>query len=255
MKKAYKVFENDWTCRGYDFKDKKGNVINTIHKIEGQIKLCNHGFHYCPELNNCFNYYSFNSNNKIAEIEITGEFIVGDDGKEVTSEFKIIRELSWQEVLNLVNTGTENTGRANTGYRNTGDQNTGDQNTGDWNTGYRNTGYFNTTTPSTVLVFNKECKVTDWENATKPNFIYFGYLTKFIWSDDMSNKEKEQHPEHECLGGYLRKMTYKEAFKHSWDNADDEDRKLVLGLPNFDNKIFEEISGINVYKELNINKK
>ena len=243
MKKAYKVFENDWTCRGYDFKDKKGNVINTIHKIEGQIKLCNHGFHYCPELNNCFNYYSFNSNNKIAEIEITGEFIVGDDGKEVTSEFKIIRELSWQEVLNLVNTGTENTGRANTGHRNTGH----------WNTGDQNTGYFNTTTPSTVLVFNKECKVTDWKNATKPNFIYFGYLTKFIWSDDMTDKEKEDHPEHECLQGYLRKMSYKEAFKYSWDSADKDDRKLILGLPNFDNEIFKEISGIDVLKELKKN--
>ena len=66
----------------------------------------------------------------------------------------------------------------------------------------------------------------------------------------MSNKEKEQHPEHECLGGYLRKMTYKEAFKYSWDNADKEDRKLVLELPNFDNNIFKEISGIDILEEL-----
>ena len=182
MKKAYKVFENDWTCRGYDFKDKKGNVIGTSHKTEGQIKLCSHGFHYCPELNNCFNYYEFNSKNRVAEIEIIGEVIAGGDGKEVTNEFRIIRELTWQEVLNLVNIGFENTGRANAG-----NQNAGNQNAGDWNAGNRNAGYFNTTTPSTILVFNKKCNVADWENATKPDFIYFYYLTKFIWDDDMND--------------------------------------------------------------------
>ena len=78
-------------------------------------------------------------------------------------------------------------------------------------------------------------------------------LTKFIWSDDMTDKEKEDHPEHECLQGYLRKMSYKEAFKYSWDSADKDDRKLILGLPNFDNEIFKEISGIDVLKELKKN--
>ena len=69
----------------------------------------------------------------------------------------------------------------------------------------------------------------------------------------MTDKEKEDHPEHECLQGYLRKMSYKEAFKYSWDSADKDDRKLILGLPNFDNEIFKEISGIDVLKELKKN--
>ena len=295
MKKAYKVFNPNWTCMDYDFKDEKGNVIGTTHKIDGEIILCKHGFHYCPKLVNCFNYYDFDINNKVAEIEIIGEFKAGVNVKEVTNEFKIIREISWQETLSLVNIGTENTGKANTGdwntgdwntgYRNTGDRNAGDRNTGyrntgdwntgdwnagdrntgdwnagdrnagdrnagDWNAGDRNTGYFNTTTPDTISVFNKECKVEDWENTTKPDFIYFNNLTKFIWSSDMTDEEKEKHPEHVCLGGYLRKMTYKEAFKKSWDDADEEDRKFVLGLPNFDNEVFKEISGIDVLEEL-----
>ena len=113
----------------------------------------------------------------------------------------------------------------------------------------------NTITPDTILVFNKECSREIWNKAIKPDFMYFNVLNKFIYTCDMTDEEKENNPDYETLGGYLRKMTYKEAFKHSWDNEDDEDRKLVLGLPNFDNKIFEEISGINVYKELNINKK
>ena len=258
MKKAYKVFEPEWTCRDYDFKDKNGNAVGTTHKIEGQIRICDHGFHYCPKLVNCFNYYGFNSNNKVAEIEVLGEFKSDDDGKEVTNEFKILRELTWFEVLELVNIGIKNTGRANTGDRNTGHQNTGYQNTGHWNTGHwntgdQNTGHFNTITPETILVFNKECSRKVWNNTTKPDFIYFNYLTKFIWSSDMTDEEKIKHPEHECLGGYLREMTYKEAFKYSWENADKEDRKLVLELPNFDNEIFKEISGIDVLKELKKN--
>ena len=299
MKKAYKVFEPDWTCRDYDFK-KNGIAVGTRHYLEGNIKLCEHGFHYCLKLVDCFNYYSFNSSNKVAEIEVIGEFKSGDVGKEVTNEFKIIREISWFEVLELVNIGTENTGKANTGdrntgdrntghqntgdrntgdwntgdwntgdqntghqntghwntgdrntgHRNTGDRNTGHRNTGDWNTGDRNTGHFNTVTPETILVFNKECSRKDWDNTTKPDFIYFEGLTKFIWSSVMTDEEKKEHQGHECLGGYLRKTTYKEAFKYSWDNADKEDRKLVLELPNFDNEIFKEISGIDVLKEL-----
>ena len=290
MKKAYKVFEPDWTCRDYDFKDEKSNAIGTTHKIEGQIRICDHGFHYCPKLVDCFNYYDFDSKNKVAEIEVIGDFKDGNNGKEVTSEFKIIRELTWFEVLELVNIGTDNTGYRNSGdqnsgnwnsgnwnsgYRNSGDQNSGDQNSGNWNSGnqnsgdqnsgnwnsgdqnsgnwnsgYQNSGNFNTITPDTILVFNKECKVSNWENAIKPDFIYFDYLTKFIWSSGMTEQEKEEHPEHECLEGYLKKMTYHEAFKYSWENADKEDRKLVLDLPNFDNEIFKEISGIDVLKEL-----
>ena len=240
MKKAYKVFNPNWTCRDYDFKDEKSNAIGTTHKIEGQIRICDHGFHYCPKLVDCFNYYDFDSKNKVAEIEVIGDFKDGNNGKEVTSEFKIIRELTWFEVLELVNIGTDNTG----------DRNSGDQNSGNWNSGNQNSGYFNTITPDTILVFNKECKVSNWGNAIKPDFIYFDYLTKFIWSSDMTEQEKEEHPEHECLEGYLKKMTYHEAFKYSWENADKEDRKLVLNLPNFDNEIFKEISGIDVLKEL-----
>ena len=250
MKKAYKVFEPDWTCRDYDFKDEKSNAIGTTHKIEGQIRICDHGFHYCPKLVDCFNYYDFDSKNKVAEIEVIGDFKDGNNGKEVTSEFKIIRELTWFEVLELVNIGTDNTGYRNSGDQNSGNWNSGNWNSGNWNSGNRNSGNFNTITPDTILVFNKECKVSNWENAIKPDFIYFDYLTKFIWSSDMTEQEKEEHPEHECLEGYLKKMTYHEAFKYSWENADKEDRKLVLNLPNFDNEIFKEISGIDVLKEL-----
>ena len=134
MKKAYKVFEPDWICRDYDYK-RNGNVIGEIYEMDGEIEICERGFHYCPKLVNCFNYYGFNSDNKVAEIEILGD--IKDDGgdKEVTNKFKIIRELSWHEVLELVNVGS-----GNTGDRNSGSWNSGSGNSGDWNSGNRNSG-------------------------------------------------------------------------------------------------------------------
>ena len=142
--KGYKVFKNDWTCRGFQY------AVGGTYEMEGKPFCCNRGFHFCGRLIDCFNYYDFDSNNKVAEIEAMGE--IDDDGNEekyCTNKIKIVRELSWHEVLNLVNTGNRNTGDWNTGdwntgNRNTGDWNTGNRNTGDWNTGDRNTGDWNT---------------------------------------------------------------------------------------------------------------
>ena len=278
MKKAYKVFEPDWICRDYDYK-RNGNVIGEIYEMDGEIEICERGFHYCPKLVNCFNHYGFNSNNKVAEIEILGD--IKDDGgdKEVTNKFKIIRELSWHEVLELVNVGSGNTGNRNSGDGNSGDvnsgngnsgdgnsgnrnsgdwnsgnRNSGNRNSGDWNSGDGNSGYLNTITPDSILVFNKECSRKTWNKAVKPDFMYFNVLNKFICICDMTDEEKENNPDYETLGGYLRKTTYKEAWKYSWDNANKENRKLLLKLPNFDNEIFKEITGIDVCKELEIDK-
>ena len=248
MKKAYKVFENDWICRNYDYK-RNGNVIGEIYEMDGEIEICERGFHYCPKLVNCFNYYDFNSNNKVAEIEILGDIKKDGNDKEVTNKFKIIRELLWPEILELVNIGS-----GNTGNRNSGDRNSGDGNSGNWNSGDRNSGYLNTITPGTILVFNKECSREIWDKAIKPNFMYFNVLNKFIYTCDMTDEEKENNPDYETTGGYLRKMTYKEAWKYSWNNANKENRKLILKLPNFDNEIFKEITGIDVCKELEIDK-
>ena len=136
--KGYKVFNPDWSCR------KKQYSCPGTFEQEGKLKICENGIHFCKELANCFNYYDFNPENKVAEIEAIGEVIEDEiEVKYCTSKIKIIRELTWHEVLDLVNTGKGNTGFKNTGNRNTGDRNTGDCNTGNSNIGNRNTGNYN----------------------------------------------------------------------------------------------------------------
>ena len=160
--KGYKVFNPDFTCRGFQYE------VGKTYEEDVVPDVCKVGFHFCQKLSDCFDYYDFNPNNKVAEIEAIGDIDEGDS-KCCTNKITIVKEIAWQEVLDLVNfgksctglcntgncntgdsntgncnTGDRNTGNCNTGNSNTGNRNTGDWNTGDWNTGNSNTGNSNT---------------------------------------------------------------------------------------------------------------
>jgi hypothetical protein len=139
--KGYKVFNPDWTCRGFRYE------VGKTFKHNGNIELCGKGFHFCQKVSDCFNYYGFDSDNKVAEIEATG-LVVTEGDKSVTNEIKIVREITWEEVLTIVNTGKACTGLRNSGNRNSGNCNSGNRNSGvcnsgDWNSGNHNSGVCN----------------------------------------------------------------------------------------------------------------
>ena len=48
----------------------------------------------------------------------------------------------------------------------------------------------------------------------------------------------------------MKTLEYKEAFRLAWDKASKNEHKEVLELPNFDNEIFKEISGIDAEAEI-----
>ena len=139
---GFKVFRPDWTCDPTGYNPKQYTCPGKFEE-EGELDVCGHGMHFCQTAADCFNYYSFNSENKVAEVIAYGEVRTEGD-KSCTDKLEIVREIPWDEVLRIVNLGKNCTGRCNTGNRNTGDWNTGDWNTGDWNTGNRNTGDWNT---------------------------------------------------------------------------------------------------------------
>lgn len=254
--KGYKVFSPDFTCRGFRFE------VGRTYKHEGDIGLCKAGFHFCRKAADCFNFYSFDPNNKVAEIEAIG-LVESDEIKSVTNEIKIVREIPWSEVLQIVNvgkgcTGLGNTGDRNTGYRNTGDRNTGDRNTGnwntgnwntgDWNTGDWNTGYFSTITPK-IDLFEKPSGLTIEEvrEIKGIQVLNWNYENNWwIYSQNMSDEEKAAHPEHETLGGYLKTIPFKDACALMWDKLTADEKQAVKNIPNFDAGIFERITGIQV---------
>ena len=276
--KGYKVFNKDWTCRGFQYE------VGKTYEMEKAPVCCDRGFHFCERLVDCFNYYIFNSKNKVAEVEALGKIDKGDN-KSCTNKIKIVRELTWHEVLDLVNAGKDNTGKRNTGDyntgdyntgdRNTGNGNTGDRNTGDWNTGgwnkgNRNTGDYNTggrntgdwnsvdfstgcfnTKTEKIRLFNKKSKWTyhDWINSEARSVMSNCPYTKTIWiySSGMTHSEKEKYPTWECTGGYLKTIYVTKKDKQKWwDELDDTEREAVMSLPNFDKEIFKEITGIEV---------
>jgi hypothetical protein len=105
-------------------------------------KVCERGFHFCKKAADCFSYYPFDPKSKVAEVIALGE-IDEDENKCCTNRIQIIREVSWEELLTIANTGDGNSGLRNSGDQNSGDRNSGDRNSGDRNSGDRNSGYWN----------------------------------------------------------------------------------------------------------------
>ena len=139
---GYKVFDPDWTCKPIGGSRKQYTCPGKFEE-EGDLKLCEHGMHFCQTAASCFNYYEFDSKNKVAEVIAYGD-VITDGYKSCTNKLEIIREVPWEEVLRLVNVGNNCTGLRNTGNENAGNWNTGSCNKGDWNTGDHNIGDNNT---------------------------------------------------------------------------------------------------------------
>lgn len=154
--KGYKVFNPDWTCRGFQYE------VGKIFEEDVAPSCCNRGFHFCLKASDCFNYYDFNSDNKVAEVIALGDVDYADDNTKCrTNRIHIVREIPWDEVLRIVNTGKDCTGVCNTGDCNTGDSNTGDCNTGDRNTGNYNTGGSNAGDSNTGDCNTGDCNTGD----------------------------------------------------------------------------------------------
>ena len=152
------------------------------------------------------------------------------------------------------NSGNRNSGNWNSGYRNSGDWNSGDWNSGNWNSGNwnsgnRNSGVFNTDKTPTIKMFDKDSSWTydDWYNS-RARYIMTGCpysYSDYISADDMTDEEKEKHPEYKTIGGFVKTFTVTAEDKQKWwDGLSESDKTEVKALPNFDEKKFCECVGI-----------
>ena len=106
----------------------------------------------------------------------------------------------------------------------------------------------NTSAQKYTFIFNKQVEKSVLERAEFPSFMFFA-LTEWIPDSNMSRHEKARYPKYATTGGYLKEYDYKEAFRKSFAEARRKpdwprQRQMLLDLPNFDARIFEEISGI-----------
>ena len=278
---GFKVFRPDWTCSPNG--NTKQYTCPGKFEEEGELDVCGHGMHFCQTAADCFNYYSFNSENKVAEVIAYGDVRTEGD-KSCTDKLEIVREIPWDEVLRIVNigknctgrcnTGNRNTGNRNTGDWNTGNRNTGDWNTGDWNTGNRNTGDCNTGNRNTgdwntgdwnKSSFNTGCFNTEEQKITlfnKPSGMTYRewmdsdarYLlnqipkdvVEWVYEEDMTDEEKAAHPTYETTGGYLKVLDESECGQLWWGSLSDRRKEIIKALPNFDAEIFFQCTGVRV---------
>lgn len=235
--RGYKVFNPDWTCRGFQY------TCPGIFEEDVDPEVCERGFHFCLNLADCFNYYPFNPENKVAEIICLGK-IAGEGNKCCTNKIEIVRELTWEEVLRLVNTG-----KGCSGLCNSGNCNSGNRNSGDWNKTNFSNGCFNTESPK-IYLFNKPSDWTyqDWLNSDARYLLNQipGDVLEYIYLSDMTDEEKKEHPEAKVTGGYLKELNNSECGQIWWDGLSEYKRNIIRNLPNFDPVIFEQITGIKI---------
>ena len=100
---GYKIFTHDWKAKsgGYDFKDESGNVVGTIHKVDGDIKECQWGLHFSRLPHECFNFYECVQWNKFAKVQAYDQLLEGDK-KCVTNILKIVETYNFGEFIKLI---------------------------------------------------------------------------------------------------------------------------------------------------------
>ena len=145
--KGYKAFNNDLTCLNFQYE------IGKEYEIEGELKLCENGFHFCENIADCYAYYPAEDSTRICEVEASGEIISNGMKKFCASKIKILSEVTDErkkcninDSAGYLNVGSDNTGNCNVGNHNSGTSNTGNFNRGSSNTGAYNIGSCNSGT-------------------------------------------------------------------------------------------------------------
>ena len=132
---AYKGFNQDWTCLGYQYE------VGKTYEHRGDVKACNSGFHACEYPLDVLSYYS-PAVSKFAVVKMSGETSKdSDDTKIASAKITIETEINLPEMVKkavewikgkvdwdaakVSNTG-DWSAATNTGYRSAA------TNTGDW---------------------------------------------------------------------------------------------------------------------------
>lgn len=101
--RGYKGMASDMTCRGMQYE------VGKSYHVDGDIKLCENGLHFCQQLTDVFNYYPtsldwfvfYPNINRYFEIEATGNVVTNGD-KSAASDLTILRELTLTEIIRCI---------------------------------------------------------------------------------------------------------------------------------------------------------
>lgn len=214
--KGYKAFLSDMTTKHGD------NTVYEVGKtytVEGEVKICENGYHFCKKCVDVYDYYSKPC--RICEVSVTGA-VQTQGNKSVGRRLKILRELTADEISSLCNSGNCNSGNCNSGYCNT--------------------------TEPTIRLFDHQTDITfsDFRNSRAYSLLCHIPSDCLTWkySEYMTDDEKAAHPEHETTGGFL--YLEKAARQAWWESLSDESKAVIISMPYFDAEKFFICTGIKV---------
>lgn len=88
---AYKAFNSDFSCRNFMYE------VGKEYHINGDVKMCENGFHACQNSIDTFNYYPI-VNSRFAIVKLWGDVLYGND-KVCASNIEIVKELSLKDIV------------------------------------------------------------------------------------------------------------------------------------------------------------
>ena len=88
---AYKAFNSNFSCRDFQYE------VGKEYHINGDVEMCENGFHACIDLMDVFDYYSM-SNSRFAIVKMWGDILFGFD-KMCASDIEIVEELSLKDIV------------------------------------------------------------------------------------------------------------------------------------------------------------
>lgn len=279
-----KGFDKNLCCRGFQFEIGKEYKIDS-DELELCTDTV---FHYCKSIRNVHDFYDVDSSrfceievlgeevtdgkkygsNHIRIVrEIIGEeldVLVGrvngntglfnsgswNSGDYNSGNYNSGRYNSGSWNSGHCNSGIENSGNRNSGSYNSGDNNRGNWNSGDNNSGDWNSGDFNSCVNSNgvfcneedmnIRIFNKPSGMSleQFRSSKYADALLSAPFSLIGWVEDETKTE----------GCYLKKYTYKEACANWWNKLSVDAKETIKSIPNFDEKVFENITGIKVEK-------
>jgi len=280
MVKGFKGFNEDLTCRGFQYE------IGKTYKYNGEVELCSSGFHFCRKLKDVHQFYNLKTS-RICEIVADGK-IIDDDKKSVCSRMRIVREVSREEIWSIINIGEKNTGLFNSGDLNSGSLNSGDLNSGDNNSGSLNSGSLNSgdlnsgslnsgslnsgslnsgnynsgdnnsgnfcscnyssgvfmSKKITYEAFNKQLTKEEYDDLIESEG--FTLLQRFRLYAFKTRTEKNGQK-------HLAYLSYKASWRMFWQTITPMQKLTVKRMPHFDADVFYEITGIKLGKVIGLN--
>lgn len=279
-----KGFDENLCCRGLQFEIGKEYKIDS-DELELCTDTV---FHYCKSIQNVHYFYNVNisrfceievlgeevtdgkkygSNHIRIVREITGEELDVLVGR-VNGNTGIFNSGCWNS--GSYNSGNYNSGRGNNGSWNTGHCNSGIENSGSYNSGSCNSGYWNSGDNNSGDLNSGNWNSGDFNSCENSNGVFCDEedmnIRIFNKPSGMSIREfrgseyakalasvpfrliELVEDETKIEGYYIKKYTYKEACANWWNKLSTDAKETIKSIPNFDEKVFENITGIKVEK-------